>query len=73
MGMYAAMRRMFVTYSVLIFGAGPHRCLGSHLARLELELGLKVLLMRFPELEVTQLEWPGTLLTHGPKKLQVTW
>lgn len=55
------------------FGGGRYFCLGSHLARLELELSLKVLLMRFPKLEVAELQWPGTLLTHGPKTLQVTW
>lgn len=55
------------------FGGGRYMCLGSHLARLELETVLRVMLLRFPMIEVTDLQWPGTLLTHGPKKLQLEW
>ncbi len=33
----------------LIFGAGPHRCLGSHLARVELQSYYRVLLETLPE------------------------
>lgn len=55
------------------FGGGSYFCLGSHLARLELQLALKALLARFPRLEVSKVEWAGTLLTHGPRKLHVSW
>ncbi|CQD18751.1 cytochrome P450 [Mycobacterium europaeum] len=34
------------------FGGGPHRCLGSHLARLELSLITKEWLRRVPEFHV---------------------
>lgn len=34
----------------LVFGHGVHFCLGSHLARRELEAALKVLLERFPDM-----------------------
>jgi cytochrome P450 len=33
----------------LIFGAGPHRCLGSHLARIELQALYQVVLNKLPE------------------------
>jgi len=33
----------------LIFGAGPHRCLGSHLARIELQTFYRVVLEKLPE------------------------
>ena len=32
------------------FGYGPHRCLGEHLARLEIEIALSALFCRFPDL-----------------------
>jgi hypothetical protein len=38
------------------FGSGPHRCLGSHLARLELRLILTAWLAKVPEFELA----PGT-------------
>lgn len=34
----------------LVFGGGPHRCLGEALARVELEEGLRALATRFPAL-----------------------
>lgn len=33
----------------LIFGAGPHRCVGSHLARIELQAFIRVVLNTLPE------------------------
>ena len=36
----------------LSFGAGIHRCLGRHLARMELRVGLGALLGRFPRYEI---------------------
>ena len=36
----------------LAFGSGIHRCLGRHLARMELRVGLGELLKRFPNYEL---------------------
>jgi cytochrome P450 len=36
----------------LVFGGGPHYCLGAHLAKAELHLGLGVLLERLPTLRL---------------------
>jgi cytochrome P450 len=35
--------------SHLIFGAGPHRCLGSHLARVEMHAFYETVLAKLPE------------------------
>jgi cytochrome P450 len=49
------------------FGRGPHRCLGSHLARLELRLILEEWHSRIPEYTLgqdkpPQMPWPtGTM------------
>jgi cytochrome P450 len=37
---------------VLTFGAGAHYCLGAHLAKAELRIGLGLLMARFPELRL---------------------
>ncbi len=60
----------------LAFGTGPHQCLGMHLARLELRVGLNVMLDRLPNL-VLDTEAEGVLIEghafRGPRSLPVTF
>ena len=42
------------------FGGGPHRCLGSHLARMELRVALREFHRRIPDYEIK----PGTELVY---------
>lgn len=61
----------------LAFGAGPHYCLGTWLARLEMELALHRLPKRLPGLRLAvppqEIEWRQGLLTRSPQTLPVTW
>jgi cytochrome P450 len=63
---------------VMTFGYGEHFCLGAHLARTELQIALKVILERLPNLRLTTADGvriTGTIhhLLRGPNRLPVTW
>jgi cytochrome P450 len=59
----------------IAFGFGRHRCIGEHLARLELRIVAEELLRRVPDYQLA----PGavikmrTALVRGPLSLEVTW
>lgn len=53
------------------FGLGRHRCVGSHLARLELRVAIEEWLSRFPDFELADpdaVHW-STGQVRGPRKL----
>ena len=59
----------------IAFGYGRHRCIGEHLARLEMRVVAEELLQRVPDYRLA----PGaeirmrTALVRGPLSLEVTW
>ncbi len=46
----------------MAFGGGPHRCLGSHLARMELRVALDEFHRRIPDYEIA----PGAAVSYSP-------
>ncbi len=61
----------------LAFGHGPHFCIGADLARTELEIGLRVLMNRFPTLKVavphSELRWKDYSALGGWEQMPVEW
>ncbi|MCQ4042569.1 cytochrome P450 [Streptantibioticus rubrisoli] len=58
----------------LAFGRGVHYCLGSHLARAELTVGLEALFDHFPLLRLAGTPtWDDESLTKSPLTLPVSW
>jgi cytochrome P450 len=59
----------------LAFGTGPHQCLGMHLARLELRVGLNCMLDRLPDLRFDPELSAGAVIEgyafRGPSSLPV--
>jgi cytochrome P450 len=54
----------------LAFGIGPHRCAGSHLARLEMRVAVEEVLRRIPDFRLAPGPDPGWYVA-GP--LEVVW
>jgi cytochrome P450 len=59
----------------LAFGAGVHRCIGAHLARMELRVGLEEFLRHIPDFRLAETDavsWkPGQI--RGPSRLILTF
>ncbi|QUQ65927.1 cytochrome P450 [Kutzneria sp. CA-103260] len=59
------------------FGAGPHYCLGSQLARVVLQEAISALFTRFPTLDLAvserELPWDPNRMFTRPMQLPVTW
>jgi cytochrome P450 len=58
----------------MTFGAGPHRCPGSHFARMEIAVALDLVLDRLVDLDlaVDRIEYTVGL-TRGPRELPITF
>ncbi len=61
--------------SHIAFNAGPHRCLGAHLARLELQTLYEELLARLPRFRMDPDKQTEFLCSHilGIDKLHIVW
>ncbi|WP_155927697.1 cytochrome P450 [Mycolicibacterium sp. CBMA 234] len=59
----------------LSFGAGPHRCLGSHLGRIELVIALEELHRRIPDYQLVDSDRPEFHATQvrGCKRMPITF
>ncbi|HEY7488338.1 MAG TPA: cytochrome P450 [Streptosporangiaceae bacterium] len=61
----------------LVFGHGPHFCLGAHLARLELQVAIGALARRLPNLRLAtspdELTWKSGVFLPAPEGLPITW
>ena len=56
----------------IAFGAGPHFCLGANVARIEIEVMLRELLTRLPDIEPAgEATWLESNFISGPKHLPV--
>ncbi|MDJ0462068.1 cytochrome P450 [Streptomyces sp. H27-C3] len=59
------------------FGYGTHHCLGSHLARMELQVAIGTLLERFPRLRLAvredEIDWNTGSIWRYPQTLPVAW
>lgn len=59
----------------LAFGAGPHFCLGAHLARMELKVMVETLLRKLPEFRLDPDHPPafhGSIIA-GPTQVHLVW
>jgi cytochrome P450 len=61
----------------LSLGWGPHRCMGAHLANLEIDVTLKALMRRFPTLDLAvpaeEVRWSPSTFLRSASELPLTW
>jgi cytochrome P450 len=59
----------------IAFNAGPHRCLGSHLARVEMQIAYEEMLKRLPEFRLNPNRPPVFHGGHvvGIDELHLVW
>ncbi|MFF4532653.1 cytochrome P450 [Streptomyces sp. NPDC001407] len=61
----------------MAFGYGSHHCLGSHMARMVLQVSIGTLLNRFPELRLAvpaeEVQWNTVSIWRYPLALPVAW
>ncbi|MCP2248936.1 cytochrome P450 [Lentzea aerocolonigenes] len=59
------------------FGFGPHQCLGANLARVELQILLRTLFTRFPNVRpaipVAEMAFREDMITYGAAAIPVVW
>jgi cytochrome P450 len=58
------------------FGGGPHRCVGSHLARMEMNVVVTEWLSRIPHFELShgyrpEIKWPSPTCTLAQLPLRI--
>jgi cytochrome P450 len=56
----------------IAFGGGTHFCLGAHVARIEIQVMLREILTRLPDVEAAgPAEWLPSNFISGPRRLPV--
>jgi cytochrome P450 len=61
----------------MVFGKGPHYCIGGHLARVQIQEALRAVLHGLPDLALARpaadVAWNPSMVTHSLRELPVIW